>query len=110
MTRRLLDYDNFTATATYHHYDESTDTSIIETVQDTDQIERELDATQSFRNDEEYTKQGMKNDVLHYAHIPTGVLMQWFTQGVNINDNKELFKMVNKPEYAYLKTTTMKHK
>jgi hypothetical protein len=45
-----------------------------------------------------------------YAHIPDSVLVTWKSMGVDINDSKELFRMVNKPEYSYLKTTTKFHK
>jgi hypothetical protein len=36
--------------------------------------------------------------------------MDWFAKGVDIKDRKELIKWVNKPEYAYLKTTSMVHR
>jgi len=110
MHRRLLDYDEFTGLMTYHHYDELTDESHIETIQTSEQLNKELEASKELQNDTEYTRKGMKDDMLHYAHIPSGVLMEWFAKGVDIKDRKELIKMVNKPEYAYLKTTTMVHR
>ena len=110
MDKRLLDYDPFTGLIQYHHYDEMTDESHIETVQTHHQLNKELEATKELKNDENYTRKGMKNDMLHYAHIPAGVLHDWHAMGVNINDRKELIRMVNKPEYAYLKTTTLVHR
>lgn len=110
MDKRLLDYDEFTGLFTYHYYDENTDESHIETVQSDFQLNRELEASKELKNDEQYTRDGMKKDMLHYAHIPSGVLMEWFVQGVDIKNQKELIKMVNKPEYAYLKTTNLVHR
>jgi hypothetical protein len=110
MQKRLLGYDEFTGLMTFHHYDELTDESHIETRQTDFQLNRELEATKELKNDEDYSKKGMKNEMLHYAHIPSGVLMEWFSQGVDIKDRKELIKMVNKPEYSYLKTTNLVHR
>jgi hypothetical protein len=110
MDKRLLDFDPFTGLITYHYYDETTDESHLETIQAESQLNKELEATKELKNDEEYTRKGMKDDMLHYAHIPSGVLMEWFAKGVDIKDRKELIKWVNKPEYAYLKTTTMVHR
>lgn len=110
MSRRLLDYDKFTGMTQYFHYDDLTDETHIETVQDSAQLNKEVDASRSLQNDEDYTRNGMKNDMLHYAHIPSGVLMEWHAQGIDIKDRKELIKMVNKPEYAYLKTTNLVHR
>lgn len=108
--KRLLEHDSFTGLTQYIHYDELTDETHIETVQDSTRLNAEVEASRSLQNDEDYTRKGMKNDMLHYAHIPSGVLMEWFAQGVDINDRKALIKMVNKPEYAYLKTTNLVHR
>jgi hypothetical protein len=108
--KRLLDYDPFTGLIQWIHYDESTDETTIETVQDEKQLNKELEATASLRNDSSYTQQGMKNDMLHYAHIPSEVLLKWHSEGIDIKNRKELFRMVNSPDYANLKTTSMVHR
>lgn len=110
MDKRFLDYDPFTGLAQYIHYDAATDETHIETVQDATRLNNEVDASKSLQNDDDYTKAGLKNEMLHYAHIPAGVLMNWFALGIDINDRKTLIKMVNKPEYSYLKTTRLLHK
>jgi hypothetical protein len=107
MTKRLLDFDQSTGMATYFHYNDATDETILETVQD---HRHEVEASTQLQNDDEYTRKGMKNDMLHYAHIPDEVLLRWHSMGININDRKELFNMVNKPEWSRLKTTRMMHK
>lgn len=106
MARRLLDYNPFNGLSTYFHYDESTDETHIETVGDST---AEVEAATQLRNNEDYTRKGMKNDFLHYAHITDAVLMKWHSMGVDIKDSKELIKMVNKPEWRYLKTTNLNH-
>lgn len=108
--KRLLEHDSFTGLTQYIHYDELTDETHIETVQDETRLNAELDASRSLQNDDDYTRKGMKAEMLHYAHIPSGVLMEWHSKGIDINDRKTLIKMVNKPEYSYLKTTRLIHK
>lgn len=110
MDKRFLGYDDFTGLMSFHHYDALTDESHIETIQTEHQLNKELEATKELKSDEQYTREGMKNDMLHYGHVPSGVLMEWYAQGVDIKSTKELMRMINKPEYAYLKTTTMVHK
>jgi len=107
MTRRLLEHDKFSGVTTYFHYDELTDTTRLEHVGD---VSAELEASKQLQNDEDYTRKCMKNDSLHYAHIPDAVLLQWHGQGIDIRDQKALFAMVDKPEWSYLKTTKMKHR
>ena len=110
MEKRFLDYDPFTGLITNFHYDELTDETHIETIQTDFQLNRELEAAKELKNDADYTRKGMNNDMLHYGHIPAGILTEWHAKGVNINDVKELIKMINKPEYSYLKTTNLVHR
>jgi hypothetical protein len=108
MTKRLLSYDDFTKISTWFNYDPLTDeTTLSYTGGDT---ENHVEASKSLQNDESYTRNGMKNEMLHYAHIPPSILMKWAILGVDVDDQQALFAMVNKPEYAYLKTTNMVHK
>jgi hypothetical protein len=108
MTKRLLAYDDFTKISTWFSYDAAKDeTTLSYTGGD---VDKHVEASRSLQNDEEYTRKGMKNEVLHYAHIPPSILMKWSILGVNVDDHNALFAMVNKPEYAYLKTTTLYHK
>lgn len=107
MAKRLLDFDSLTGVATYHHYDHHTKQTIIEEVQDVSPfIERNKQAQ---IND---TKQGIKENWWHVASIPIGVQYQWMKEhGVNIwdkNHKKAMFKLLNDPDYRYLKTTTGK--
>ena len=68
-----------------------------------------LEFSRGLQNDEDYWKQGVKNEMAHYAHIPNILLEQWMRMGVDVNDTDALIAMVNKPEYSYLRTTTKRH-
>ena len=100
---KFLSKDPLTGIVRWMHYDPMTDTLIEKAEADTSQ---NLEHAKDLRNDEDYWKKGVKEEMAHYAHIPNILLEKWANEGVDINDNKALFDMVNKPEYAYLKTTT----
>ena len=107
MNKQLIAYDDFSKISTWFEYDHDKDETYISyTGGETD---KHVEASKSLQNDEDYTKQGLKNEMLHYAHIPPSILTQWAIMGVDINNRRALIEMVNKPEYAYLKTTTIKH-
>lgn len=104
MGKKLLDYDPISGITTYHTYDPLSDESTFSYHADVD-----LDAHTRARNDESYSKDGIKKEMWHYAHIPDIILMQWHAEGIDITDAKALLAKVNSPEYAYLKLTTKHH-
>jgi hypothetical protein len=73
-------------------------------------VEGNLDYSKALAKDEDVTRNGIKNEFWHYAHIPNVILEKWALEGVNINDPKELVKKVNSPDYAYFKTTSKYHR
>ena len=104
---KLLEHDKWSGITTYFDYDPLTDTTTLKHVGD---VTNQIEASKTLQNDAEYTKKQLKQDQLHYAHIPDAILLQWHGMGVNIKDSQALFEMVNKPEWSYLKTTTLHHK
>lgn len=112
MTKRFLDYDPLTGVTEYFHHDESTNTSYVETVQDVDPI---LDDNKALANDEEVTKKGIKNGMWKYAGIPIWVQMKWLSEyglknwPMHPHNGKLLFKLLNSPEWKYLKRTNKIH-
>ena len=112
MAKRLLDYDPDTGVSEYFHYDAHTDTTVVETVQDVEPI---LNRNKDLTNDEDYTKVGMKKEMWHYASIPLVVQMRWLNEYGMENwpmhpHNKDLlFRLLNSPEWRYLKTTGKIH-
>lgn len=107
--KRILDVDPLTHTTQYHHYDDATGKTTIETVQN---IEPYLKEAKRLRDDESYTQQGIKNEMWHYAKIPNTVIEQIQKNfGVNVfekGQEKEVLKILN-THYPYLKTTNGRH-
>lgn len=112
MTKRLLDHDPETGVTEYFHYDHTTDTSYVETVQDVEPI---LDINKTLQNDEDYTRKGIKEEMWHFAQIPIWVQMKWLSEyglenwPMHPNNSKLLFRLLNSPEWRYLKTTNKIH-
>jgi hypothetical protein len=113
MTRRLLDFDPLTGVETWFDYDHSTDKTLITTQQPAHVINSILDQAAIRRNDDNYSRAGIKNDMWHYARIPNGVALEIKQKyGLDIHgpkpDWKSIFKIINR-DYPLLKTTSGKH-
>lgn len=110
MDKRLLSVDPMTGLMTWHSYDALTDETVISYTADSSPI---LETNKMMANDSEYTKQGIRQEFLHYATIPVEVQMDWLiNRGVDIynrDHNKKVSELLNDPDYRYLKTTTMNH-
>lgn len=109
--RRLLSSDPITGVDTWHEYDVLTDeTRIIHT----SDAEPYLNLNKARANDDELTKQGIKNGMWLYASIPPGVQVDWLLNyGVDVYKKEHgprISKLLEDPEYKYLKTTTKYHK
>lgn len=110
--KRLLDYDPETGVTEIFHYDNQTGDVHIETRQDVEPI---LERNKALRNDEEYTKKGIKEEMWHFAHIPIVVQLKWLKKYGAENDpmkkgnEKLLFSLLDDPEWRYLKTTNKIH-
>lgn len=107
--KRLLDYDPLTGIETWHEYDHIEKKTKVHYVPTRD-VDPELSALTALANDESFTKQGIKNEWWHYAHIPDSVLVKWYVEeGIHPDDTDALFKKVNDPDYKRLKTTHKFH-
>jgi len=111
MGKRVVDYDPFTGITTYFDYDHASDTTIVGYEQDASVI---LDANKALQNNDEYTRQGIKQGWWHYASYPAIIIQKWATEyGVDVfnkDHQKKVIQLVNQPEYKYLKTTTKFHR
>lgn len=109
--KKFLDFDPFTGIEQIFHYDESKDSYTIE--YKAADVEPQLDAAATLKNDPDYTKSGMKSGWLHYAHIPTAVQLKWlYEYGVDVynkDHQKKVWQLVNDPEFRRLKTTDKYH-
>jgi hypothetical protein len=111
MTKRLITSDSNTGLDTYHEYDPYTDETRIIYESDAQSV---LDENRRLANDSEYTKKGIKQEFWKYASIPAGIQVKWlFEKGIDIR-NKEhgpaIGRLLEDPEYKYLKCTTKYHK
>jgi len=105
--KRLLDHDPLTGVTQYHEYDPLTKRTTIETVQDVTPF---LERNKIRRNNEDYSREGIKNEWWHTATIPVVIQYKWLKEyGVDIY-NKDHAQKVNSlldsPDWKYLKTTT----
>lgn len=110
MQRRLISHDPITGVSTWHDYDYQTDTT---TISYTTDPTAQLEVNKIRANDTQVTRQGMKDEFLHYASIPPGVQLDWLiNKGVDVTNRdhaKAMFKLLNDPEYRHLKVTTLHH-
>lgn len=111
MSKRVLEHDPLTGITTYFDYIHETDTTVIERVQDVEPI---LETNKILQNDDDITKQGIKDSWWKYATIPNIIIEKWLSEhGVNLydrNHQKAVFKLLNDPQYRYLKTTAKMHR
>ena len=109
MTKRVLDYDPLTGETVYWDWKDGDSLSITH-VQDVTHI---LDGVSELRNEEDYSKAGIKQDNWHYARIPNVVMMEMKSKhGVDMMaspiDWKAVFRCIN-AHYPWLKATTKMH-
>ena len=110
--KKLFDRDNEAGVTEVFHYDELTGDVHIETVQD---VEPHLEHNKTLQNDESYTDNGIKNEMWHFARIPVVVQLEWLKRYGPENDpmrkgnEKLLFRLLNDPEWRYLKCTGKIH-
>ena len=111
MDKRLLSVDPQTGLMTWHSYDPLEDKTIISYTADSTPV---LEKNKELRNDEQFSKNGIKNEFWLYARIPVMVQLEWLiNHGVDINNkdhSKKMGQLLNDPQYQHLKTTTKNHR
>jgi hypothetical protein len=112
LDKRLLDRDPLTGVEEWFHFDPMTGDVHIETRQD---VTPYIESNKAAAADPEVTRRGIKNDMWKYAQIPIWVQMKWLNEyGMNNwpmhpNNSKLLFRLLNSPEWKYLKRTEKIH-
>jgi hypothetical protein len=97
MTKRILDHNPLTGVTTYFEYS-SDDKMLISTSQDVSSI---VDNATALRNNDDYSKSGIKADHWHYARLPLTVMMEMKEKhGVDLFapriDWKSALKIINR--------------
>lgn len=107
---RFLDYDPLTGMTQLFHYNPDSDQVVIEYQQDVTPI---LEQNKQAYLDTDKHKRQAKEEWAHYATIPDVVQMEWaIKHGVHFwdkNHTKAWGRLLNSPDYAYLRRTTYKH-
>jgi hypothetical protein len=108
--RRLIDRNPLTGEEVWYQFDASTEQATITHEQlVAGMIDKNIEAA----NDEDKTRRGIKNDWWKYASVPNVVQIEWRQKyGVdmfNPDHQKAVFKLLNSPDYRYLKCTTKTH-
>lgn len=114
--KRLIDYDPVTGTSVYHDYDPVTDLSQIETRFDAAVTQAVIERNKRLANKRGKDEAGIKKSWWHVASIPVAVQSHWLHEhGLNLYDchqekdseaTRRLRKLLNDPDWRYLKTTT----
>lgn len=111
MQRRMLSKDPFTGLETHHEYDPATEETRIILTGDAEPV---LEENKRLANDTQYSKKGIKQEFWKYASIPAGIQVKWLIEhGVDVYNTQHaerMGKLLELPEYKYLKCTTGKHK
>jgi hypothetical protein len=111
MSKRVLDYNPMTGVTTTFDYDPVSDTTYIGREED---VTAYVEFGKAMQNHEQYSKDGIKKGWWHYCLFPPIIIEKWLTEhGVNVfdrNHQKAVFRLINQPEYRYLKTTTKMHR
>ncbi len=120
MRKRILDYNPWTGTTTYHSYDPTTDTTYIEEKFDTNVGRAIVERNKRMQADDRVQAKikSRHKDIRWVAQIPIQVQHHWLQEYHldvykmhNRRDNAEVRKfhrLLNDPEWKYLKTVTGK--
>ena len=110
MISKFLDFDPFSGITQTFHYDPVTDESHIETKYP--DLDQSMDACAELRNRPEYSREGMKENWWHVAHIPNALIDKlWHERGINVWDKANMGKTLSllHDEFSRFKTTDGKH-
>ncbi len=105
--RRVLSYNPHTGMTTYHAEEDGK--QIISYEQD---VSGALELAKALRNDEEYSKRGIKQELWHVATIPDSILMKvWVEEKCNPYTREGTKRLANiiHSKYPAFKVTTKKH-
>lgn len=109
MSRLVIDHDPLSGETVYFDYEENTGRTVITQEQD---VSRQLVMAHEMSVDGEYTKNGIKRDWWHYAHVPNGIIIEMKQKyGVDFfddNDWPRVLKLLN-TEYKAFKATDKHH-
>ena len=111
MAKRVLEYDPLTGITTSVDYVPESDTTVV--YREQNDVNLILDGNKVLQNDDQFTKDGIRDGWWKYATIPNIVIEKWLNEhGVDVynkDHQKAVYRLLNRPEYRYLKTTVKMH-
>ena len=110
MTKLLLNHDPLSRESVYFSFNDHDNKVTITHEQD---VSEHLKLAHADATDGQLTKDGMRNDMWKYAHVPNSVIVEMkIKHGVDFfdrNDASKVFDLLN-TEYSRFKTTDKVHK
>lgn len=107
--KRILNYDPVSKMTTTFDY---TPDGVVILGREQD-ISAMLEANKAKANDAQATRDGIKNGWWHYFQLPNVIIEKFINEhGVSIYNKDHwpaIFRLINQPEYKYLKTTAKMH-
>lgn len=110
--KTVLDQDPFTGLTEWFNYDPVADEVTIWAEQKDADIKAFLDHTARQRNDEQQTKDGIKQSWWKYASLPPIAILELRSRGIDVfnpGHTKALVKAINE-SYPYTKVTEKWHR
>ncbi len=111
MTERLLSVDPLSGIEEWHSYDSLTDTTRIISIGDCTPY---IEVNKKMANDNDMTRQGIKEGMWLYASFPPMLQVQWLIEeGLDVYNRHHAERLNRKladPEFRYVKTTSKIHK
>jgi hypothetical protein len=109
----LIDYDPFTGISTTMQYNAEKDAIVMGYVATSDWCKRRAGGQQSGDVGVDQHRKAAKEEWAHYAKIPPIVQYEWlYKHGVDFNKKDHwpgVMRLLNSPDYRYLKRTTYYH-
>ena len=110
--KRVLDHDPLTGVTEWFDYDPVADEVRIWSETNDRDIKSFLDTTQTQRNDEDFSRRGIKQGFWKYASLPAHVIVELRSKGIDVfnpGHTKDLVREIN-ANYPATKTTNKWHR
>ncbi len=109
----LIDHDPFTGITTTMQYNAEKDSIVLGYVATSDGVSAVLEDNKAAMLDVDLHRKGAREEWAHYAKIPPIVQYEWlYKHGVDFNKRDHwpgVMRLLNSPDYRYLKRTTYYH-
>ena len=106
--KRVLDFNPITGETVFFEYNDHESKVTLTHEQDVTPI---INKNKRIAGKQDWRKAARKDDLVKYASVPNTIIIKWKQElGVDLfnpDHRKKVFKLLNSPEYSYLKVTDM---